>query len=420
MFNKNKLFENVTALYSVQFVNVVLPLMAFPYLVRILGTERFGLLTFAAAFIQYFVTFTDYGFNYSATRSISIHREDPNAVSLIFCSVELVKILIMIISYIVLFLLIFYIPRFRNDWLLYLITSLAILGNVLFPVYLFQGIEKMKLLALCNMVAKVISVALIFIFIRSTDDYLLAAILQTSGVLIAGIISLLTIKHVYPQIRIVIPKTRDLIEISREGWNIFIAVLSTTMFASSNIFILGLFSNNLMVGYFSIADKIVRAIINLSNPISNAIYPRTGALFFESKEKAVLFLKKVILFSSPIFMSASILLFIFADIIVKIITGSHNEYIVLLIKILSILPFTVYLDNFYGVQILFNTGRSRELMKIILCAGTFSVITSLIMVPFYKAIATSVILLSTELIILIWTITKARNAEIYLIYKPIL
>jgi polysaccharide transporter, PST family len=415
MTHRKTILENVVSLYLVQFANFILPLITFPYLVRVLGTDKFGLLAFAGAFVQFFVSFTDYGFNYSATRRISVHRDDPLIVSTIFSSVLIVKVLFMILSFIVITILTLSINRFRSEAVLYFITSLAVLGNVIFPVFFYQGIEKMKLLSVFNLISRVVTVSCIFVFIHNSGDFLRAAFIQTAGVLISGIISLLTLRVVYPKLNLVRPKRSYIIGMLSEGWSFFVTILSTTLFMSSNVFILGLFTNNAIVGSFAIADKIVRAVTNLSAPIGNAIYPRVGALFAISREKAMLFLRKVLFTSGAVFILASLCLFIFSELLVKIVTGTNDHNISLLVRILSPLPFSVYLDNFYGVQILFNIGQSKVLMMIILCAGIYSVVASIAVVPFYHAVATAFVYLTTELIILFWAIIQVRKAGLYLV-----
>ncbi len=79
-----RITENILSLFSLQGFNYILPLITFPYLTRVLGPDKYGLVVFALAFMGYFQILTDYGFNLSATREVSIHRSDDTKISQIF------------------------------------------------------------------------------------------------------------------------------------------------------------------------------------------------------------------------------------------------------------------------------------------------------------------------------------------------
>ena len=88
---KRNLLENFLSLGALQIVGYIIPLINLPYLSRILGVEKFGLVFFAFAFMQYFIMLTDYGFGLSATREIAINRHNSNNISNIFSAVTFIK-----------------------------------------------------------------------------------------------------------------------------------------------------------------------------------------------------------------------------------------------------------------------------------------------------------------------------------------
>jgi PST family polysaccharide transporter len=412
---RKRLLENMASLLVLQGVNYLLPLITFPYLVRVLGPAKFGLLAFAQALVQYFVIVTEYGFNLTATRAVAIQREQPDQVSQTFRTVLTIKFALMTLSLAVMSVIVLSVPRFRLEAPVYYYTFLSVIGNVLFPLWLYQGLERMKYITFLTLGPKVLAAAAIFAVVRNDQDYVLAAAIQGTGGLLAGIVGLVVVRTLVPIGGWTLPSMRHMQDTLRGGWSVFVSSFGVTLFGNSNIFILGLFANLETVGYFAVADKIVRATVGLSVPVSTAIYPRVSVLFAQSKEMALVFLRRVLLLGGMGFLAISLALFLGAEVAARLVTGQHNAEVGLLIRLMAILPFTVFVDNVFGVQTLLNLGLTRQLMKAILYAGAFSVLASFIAVPHYGARGSAVVLTLSQVLVLFLMVIPVHRHGIRLV-----
>ena len=395
---RKRLFSNFLSLSFLQVANYIFPLITLPYLVRVLGPEKFGLIAFAQAFIGYFQILTDYGFNLSATREISIHRDNKEKVSEIFSSVIVIKFFLLLISLLIMSIIVFSFEKFRQDWQIYYLTFGVVLGNVLFPVWFFQGIEKMKYITFLNILTKLIFTVAIFLFVRQASDYLYVPLLNSIGFVVAGVLSLQIVFRGFG-VKLYFPKLESLKHQLREGWYIFISTVAISLYTISNTFILGLFTNNTIVGYYSAAEKIIRAVQSLLGPISQTVYPYISKGAVESKEKALNFIRKLVYIIGSGSLFLSLLIFIFATQIVNIILGSQYQQSIVVLRILAFLPFIIGLSNIFGIQTMLNFNFEKAFSNILIFAGIINITLAFIFVPLFKHIGISISVLITEIFI---------------------
>ena len=157
---------NTFSLIILQGSNYIIPLILFPYLVHVVGIEKFGVLSFATATVALLRGIVDYGFKLSGTQQISVNRNDIQKVSEIFSSIFFVKIILTIVVFIILLLMILFINKISAHFDVFLYTFLLVIGDVLFSAWFFQGMEKMKLITYFNIVYKTLYMVSIFLFIR--------------------------------------------------------------------------------------------------------------------------------------------------------------------------------------------------------------------------------------------------------------
>ncbi len=183
----HRVLSNFVALSIVQASNYLVPVIILPYLFRVLGKSPYGLIEFARAVSICFLTVTDYGFSLSATREISVNREDPQKVSEVFSAVMLLRFFFVVLSLAALVVLVLGIPRLRADWAVYFLAFGHVIGQWLLPAWLFQGMERMKLVAVTNVIARLFYIILIFLFVRSPEDYLYVPAFQSLTIIGTGL-----------------------------------------------------------------------------------------------------------------------------------------------------------------------------------------------------------------------------------------
>lgn len=399
---KKRLAENFLSLSALQALNYLLPLVTLPYLVRILGPEKYGLISFAQAFIGYFIILTDYGFHFSATREVSINREDKEKVTEIFSSVITVKFLLGLVSLSILVLMLVFIPKFRVDWPVYVFTFGMVLGNILFPVWFFQGMERMKYITIINIVAKGIFTICIFIFIRRVSDYLYVPLINSLGYLVAGVLGL-NIAFKNFKLKFILPTIKSIKHQLREGWHIFISTVSISLYTVSNTFILGLFTNNTIVGYYAGAEKIIKAGQGLITPVFQTVYPYTSKLASESKEKALNFIRKLVKLVGSVGFIISLIIFLLAAPVVNLVLGSQYHQSIIVLRILAFLPFIIGVATVYATLFLLGFGHVKEWSRIIIVCSLLDIIFVFILVGLFSLahVGVSISWLLTEISVLL-------------------
>jgi len=390
-----RLLINILSLGSLQVVNYILPLLTVPYLVRVLGLEYFGLLSFSSATIAYFVLVTDYGFNLSATRQISINRNDYEKVKQIYGSVMIIKIVLSIFGFLILAIIVLLVNKFSKHWDLYMINYGVVVGQVLTPIWFFQGMERMQYITYLNVFAKGFFTVCIFFLVKEQSDYLLVPFLTGLGFVIAGVWSQLIIRSKF-NLKLSFQSKDDIIYQMVEGWDIFFSRMAVSLYTISAIFFLGLFSNNLVVGHYAAADKIIQAVKGLYLPVSQSIYPIIGRKLIDNRGEGILFVKRVTFYVGSFMFIVSFILFYFADPIVFLLLGSQYQDTVIFLKMMSFLPFIISLSNMYGVQTMLNLGYKQIFGRILSIAAVIGVVLSLLLVPRYYGIGSVLTVLLVE------------------------
>ncbi len=363
-FIGHTLVKNTAALFIVQISTYVAPLLVLPYLSRVLSTDHFGVIAFATSFNWYFMSLVDYGFNLTATRRIAIHRDDPAEISRIFSSVMAAKLLLTILGFILMLSIVMSTPKMRVNLPLFCISYLLVIGDLLFPLWLFQGLQKMENLVWRDLCAKVLSLCLIFAFVHHDADYLLAAAFQSGSMVVAGVVGLWTV-FVSTPAKWIMPRLSEVKTALLEGWPVFLSIAANTLTTSTDIFILGLRSGPTDVAYYIGAYRLIVALRSLVSPVVTAIYPHISHMAFNSRENAIAFVRKYSLLLAAPFFFGGLVLLAGAGPIITHLYGVKYAPTIPLLRILAFSPFLLALQTSYSTFYMLGFGYEKEWSRIV-------------------------------------------------------
>jgi PST family polysaccharide transporter len=388
--------KNFMSLTILQIANVLLPLITLPFLVRILGTEKFGLVILAQSIAVFFNLIVEFGFNISATREVAVNRSNRNRLGEIFSGVLAIKGILLVIAFFVLSLIVFLIPKLEQDWCVFLLSFGVVIGHALFPQWFFQGIQKMSVITIVHVLAKSIFTLLVLIFIRKEQDYLLVPMFSSIGYIVSGALGFIW------SLRMVTPVTPSIQMIRlyfSDSYQLFISNLVTSIYSYGNVIILGALTNNSVVGVYGAMEKLILAVKSMYSPFLQALFPYAAS---KSNPQIRVQVRKL---SGPLSLLGflvSLVLFIFADPILELIydnsliTESGN-----VLRILSFIALFSALNMLLNYLYLSAVKKYQERMQIMISAGLFNVICGLILVGLYGIYGMAFTAILTEVLLLL-------------------
>ncbi|MEY3688485.1 MAG: hypothetical protein RIT37_47 [Bacteroidota bacterium] len=246
--------KNFFSLTFLKGLEYLVPLFLVPYLVRTLGLERYGIVQSAVSFMYIFYILTNFGFNYSAARQISIYRDNPEMSSKIAGAILILKSLLMMLSFIIMLGLAMSIPSLQSELGLIILTFGFIVGDVLFPVWLYQGYEKMFYLSRFQIIARIVLFVCTIVLIKTPEDYLYYPMIYYGSQILMAISTLMFANRLLG-VSIAVPTKDILVREYRLALKPFFSSIAQVLYTQPRLFYVSLIASPMMTGAFAIADK---------------------------------------------------------------------------------------------------------------------------------------------------------------------
>lgn len=385
----------------------VMSFITFPYVSRVLGVERLGLVNFVDNTVNYFLLFATLGVGLLGVREIAGAKSDMERQSKIFSNILGMNLLFTILTLTAYVAAIFLVPRFHQSSELFFIGTAKILFTAFLVEWFFTGIENFKYITIRSLLVKLLYVLAVFLFVKTSDDYKLYFIL-TVGVVVVNA----TINMVYVR-RFVSISFADLFKVRYIKQNMVLGIytIMTSMYITFNVMFLGLVSNDTEVGYYTTAFKLYSVILGFFTAFTNVMLPRMSFLLANGeKERFNEMIAKSFSAMSTFIIPLVLCSIIMAPQIIYVLSGPGYEGAILPMRIIMPAAIFVGIAQVLAVQVIMPMKHDKVLLVASAIGAATSLAINFSLVGELQSIGTAIVLICSEMFVtVIYVIFIKRN-----------
>lgn len=408
---KNRVSKNIGYLGLSQAANYVLPLVTLPYITRIVGPENYGKIEFATVTMLYFSAVVMYGFTFTATRRVAELGDNFKRISAVYSSVMQAKGVLLIISAALFTILLFSVPTFGDQVTEMLYAFPIVIGWALYPDFLFQGREKLGVIALVNLGIKVLAAALIFILLREPEEFYFVLGINAAAQLIAGIATLFYAHKTYPNLRFTLQPFKLVMGYLKSGFHIFASHFMTRVYTFGTILFLGFLLSDIELGLFAAAMKlIVVGQSFLFTPVGGALYPHLAKTAGSDLNQYLTERAKFQWGMLGLTAVAGLVIFLFPVFFVELLFGKEYLSIAPILQWMSPVLMLTTLSHFAMKQGLMIIKADVQNLYVVLLAGVVSIVLNYTLIEWNGILGAAWAKLGVEALLAISAIFFFRKA----------
>ena len=351
--------RNFLFLFLLKGVDFLTPLLTLPYLLRVIGSDGYGRIMFALALINYFLSIAYYGFNLTGTRFVASNRESQSRLQYIYIVVNSTRLFLCFVSSILIVGLVFSIPSFREYATLYVLFIPMIWGGALLSDWMYQGIERMKYIAILNTGIRLIFLIAVFAFIHSQEDLWVYPFSLSLAYIVSAIVSHRLLRRLLG-LKFRLCRFKHISQRLRADFPIFINQFVPTLYNNTSGFILGLVAPISVVGIYYAIKKVADIFVTLTDLFTRAIFPN----IVRNYQKFIHYSRGMIVVG----LISCLLPIVFAKLVFLYLNMTLEGNIVIL-AVLMLGVFGIVLYDIYGVNYFIARGNDKIVMRNTLIAS---------------------------------------------------
>ena len=385
----------------------IFPLITFPYVTRVLGPPGYGKVSFATSLIAYFLIFAQLGIPTYGVRACAKVRDDKRLLTKTAHELLIINLVMSVLSYAVLFLALIFVPKLRQERLLYIVVSLTIMFTTIGMEWLYKALEQYTYITVRSLIFKVVALVAMFYLVRAEDDYVIyggITILASSASYLMNFIH----ARKYISLR---PMGGYEFKPHLKAVAIFFAMAcATTIYTNLDTVMLGFLKTDDDVGFYNAAVRIKTILVSIVTSLGTVLLPRASyyvehGLMEEFRRISRKALNFVLVAATPMMLY----FMLFARQGILLLSGEEFLGAVLPMQIIMPTLLFIGLTNILGIQILVPTGREKMVLYSVMVGAAMDLICNFLLIPKLAATGAAISNMLAEAAVLVFQAAVLRK-----------
>jgi O-antigen/teichoic acid export membrane protein len=389
------------AIYNVikTIMSLVFPLITFPYASRILLPDGIGKVNFANSIISYFAIIASLGIETYGIREASKVRNDRQKLTKLSKELFFINLISTLFAYLLFIISLFVVPKFLDYKILLCVCSSSLLLSTLGVNWLYSALEEYKYIAIRSILSQLVSLCLLFIFVKTKDDYIKYA---TIGIISSGGANIFNFIHSRKFIDFKLTFKYNLLIHIKPILIFFASSIAISIFTILDTSMLGFLSTDTQVGYYSAASKIVRMVRDIFPACFTVLFARLSFYTSNNERQKIIDLSEktlnfIFCFSIPIICG----IFLLCKPLIILLCGKYYLPAIHTTMIMTPLIFFSSCSGFLGGELLIANGKEKKYLYCVIFASLIDVALNFLFIPVHGAYGAALATLITEILIFI-------------------
>ena len=391
------------------FSYALITILTMPYINKTLGPVNIGKVEFANTVINYFILLSGLGINIYGIREIARVRDSKKRRDKTTLELLLILSITSVVAYVLLFVIIYQFGFFSSYIDLLILMSIMIALTNMGAEWYFQGMEDQLYITIRYVGVRILALILIFFMIKEPQDYYIYAAILVLIVCGSNIFNLYFLVKEIDFSSFTINEL-NLKQHFKPLLTIFIAAISVNIYLQLDNFMISSVSGDLYLGYYSVANKLIRFVITFITIVGMVLLPRLSKLYSEDRVLYMQYLRSAFYFILNLALPSTIVFFVFAKNITMLFAGSQFEPAIITMQILSPLCIIVGIAYFLGYLVLYTQGSEKVYTRAVIISAVFSLLSNLIAIKYYQQNGAAVVAVLSELFAILIMMYFAKDS----------